>query len=151
MSWLYVEEDGIDIGREPSVVDGKIIGKYKFYEDETQTHSGIFEGVFEIYWAYYNDSIGLADIYYTAPKSNILFDGTWTSYQTGQTQKACWTDGKRGCFPADFNRSDGPDLVPNEKYRSSGWGWVIDIFSGYEERSEKAGRYFRENWHNWWK
>jgi hypothetical protein len=135
----------------PNMVDGKIAGKYCFYEDNNQSGTGFFDGVFEIYYAYYSDSIiGLADIWYTQSDYTILFDGNWKSYRTGKIKKACWSDYK-ACFPTDFNTSDGPDLIPNEKYRAKGWGWIIDIYSSDTGKRKKAEREFHEEWENWWR
>jgi len=142
-----VETDFAGGDEAPNIVDGKIIGNYRFNEDKNQSGAGIFEGMFEIYWAHYEDSIGVADIWYTYSHYNILFDGTWESNHTGKTKKACWSDYK-ACFPEGFNVSDGPDLIPNEKYRSKGWDYMIDLFSQDEEKKEKA---FAEYNRKWWK
>jgi hypothetical protein len=141
----------IDSGySETSTVDGRVTGKYLFYEDKSQSGTGTFEGTFVIYWAYYDSIIDIADLWYTASDYTILFDGTWKSYQTGNIKNACWSDYK-GCFPDDFNRSDGPDLIPDEKYRSSGWGPEIDLWSFDKEKEEKAAKELSEKWRNWWK
>ncbi len=150
---LSVEKSEIEgkSDESPNIVDGKITGKYHFLEDKSQPGTGSFDGVFEIYWAYDdNDTIGLADIWYTQSDYTIVFDGSWKSYQTGKIKKACWSDYK-ACFPDDFNRSDGPDLIPDEKYRSKGWGDLIDMFSSDLKKRENAEKEFREHWQNWWK
>lgn len=142
-----IERDEIP---ELSTVDGRIIGKYHFIEDKNQSGTGIFEGIFEIYWAYYDDDkIGLADFWYTMSDYTIIFTGSWKSYQTGNSKNACWSD-YQGCFPAGF-RSDGPDIIPDEKYRSSGWGSLTDLWSFDEEKEKNAAKYERENWYHWWK
>ena len=146
-----VLESDID-GGEVSTVDGMITGKYSFAQDTTQYGTGVFEGYFKIYWAYgKNDVISLADFWYTTSNYTILFEGSWKNYQTGETKNACWTDYK-GCFPDDFDMSDGPDLVPSEKYRSSGWGDKIDMFTASDRETRKdAEKRFLENWVDWWK
>jgi hypothetical protein len=142
---------------EPSTIDGKIIGEYRFEEDATQPAAGVFEGTFEIFWAYYDDDgndsvgyadIGLADVWYTTGHT-ILFDGNWKSYKTGAIKKACWSDYK-ACFPDDFDRSDGHDLIPDEKYRSAGWGSLIDAFSADSVARAEAEKEFYKN-REWWK
>ena len=131
-------------------VDGKVIGKYRFYENKNQPHTGIFEGAFETYWAYDDDGIVVSsDFWYTASAYAIIFSGTWKSYQTENIKNACWSDYK-GCFPSGFNRSDGPDLIPNEEYRSRGW-FEADMFSSDEEKRAIAKKEWRENWLDWWK
>jgi len=140
-----VETDFAGGNESPNIVDGKIIGNYSFNEDKNQSGTGIFEGTFEIYWAHYEDSIDVADIWYTYSNYAILFDGIWKSNHTGKTKKACWSDYK-ACFPEGFNVSDGPDLIPNEKYRSKGWGYMIDLFSQDEEKREKAIEIYNEQW-----
>jgi len=146
----HVIESDID-SSEIATVDGKVTGKYLFHEDRNQSGTGTFEGTFEIYWTYSEDStIVLADFWYTASEYTILFTGNWKSYQTGSAKQACWSDYK-GCFPADFDCSDGPDLIPNEKYRSNGWGYEIDIFSSDTKTREKAEKEYREHWVDWWK
>ena len=150
MEAQYVIKSDID-SSEISVVDGRIIGKYHFEEDRNQSGTGIFDGMFEIYWAYYNDSIiGLADFWYTKSDFTVLFDGNWKSYRTGKTKIACWSDYKGG-FPVGFNRSDGPDIIPDEKYRSSGWGPEIDLWSFDKEKEENAAKELRKNWTYWWR
>jgi hypothetical protein len=134
---------------EINTVDGRITGKYCFYEDKNQPGTGVFEGTFDIYWAHYDDETGIADIFYTYSKYNVLFDGIWKSYQTGAVKRACWSDYK-ACFPDGFDCSDGPDLIPDEKYRSAGW-FEADIFSSDDEKRERAEKERRDNWVEWWK
>ena len=143
---IEIVESEFDSGDEsPNIVDGKIIGNYSFNEDKNQSGAGIFEGTFEIYWAHYEDSLGVADIWYTYSHYTILFDGIWKSNHTGKTKKACWSDYK-ACFPEGFNVSDGPDLIPDEKYRSKGWDYMIDLFSQDEEKKEKAIVEYNKKW-----
>jgi len=146
----YVVESDLDEEyREVGYADGKVIGKYRFYEDKNQTHTGIFEGNFEIYWVYQDDNtIGLADLWYTVSDYNAIFNGEWRNYQTGSIKKACWSN-YRGCYPRSF-RSDGPDVIPPTEYRSKGW-FEVDMFSSDEEKRAIAEKEWCENWLDWWK
>lgn len=127
-------------------VDGKITGRYKFKENAGQQGTGIFEGMFEIYWSYdSNNNIEASDIWYTNPDCNIIFQGFWTSYRTGVKKTASWSDYKC-CFPEGFNVSDGPDLIPAEQYRSKGWSYLIDLYSDNENKRLKAEKEFEREW-----
>jgi hypothetical protein len=152
MEAQYVIESNLE-NWDGNNADGKIIGKYNFSEDRKQVGTGTFEGTFEIYWSddwEDNRGIDIAEIWYTASTYTILFDGTWQSYRTKSSKKACWSD-YRACFPAGFNVSDGPDLIPDEKYRANGWGYLIDMWSFDEKKAEKAKQEYDKNWFNWWK
>ena len=137
--------DIIDEDDDLSTIDGQIRGHYIFSEDKTQSGAGIFEGWFKVYWAYYYDGIGLADLWYTSSDDLIHFDGTWKSNRTEKIKNVCWGD-YNACFPADFDISDGPDLIVSEKYRSSGWGYMIDFYSQDEEKRQKAIAEYEKQW-----
>ncbi|MCL1938384.1 MAG: hypothetical protein FWF52_08335 [Candidatus Azobacteroides sp.] len=145
----YVVESGLE-NWDGNNADGKIIGKYNLAEDKKQSGTGVFEGTFEIYWTDNTGKMAIAEIWYTASPYTVLFDGTWKSYRTGASKKACWSD-YRACFPAGFNVSDGPDLIPDEKYRSKGWGYLIDMFSFDEKTKERGQNEYKVQWEDWWK
>ncbi|MDR3001610.1 MAG: hypothetical protein LBU89_10125 [Fibromonadaceae bacterium] len=121
-----VTSDGIDY------FDGAITGKYLFEEDKNQSGTGVFSGFFEIVWNNENLSTYFTSIAHDHVEFNVgaTFAGTWISYRTGATRKACWGN-LPACIPCCIN--DGQELQIAEKYRSSGW---------FDDDSE---------WIGWWK
>jgi hypothetical protein len=136
---------------------GRIAGKYLFEEDRNQASTGVFEGTFEILWNNENLPTYFTSIAHGEVEFNVgaTFTGTWKSYRTGASRKACWSN-LWVCKPCCIN--DGQELWVDESNRSSGWALEID-----------RDKYLRENWdwkyatekikehpeylgwHEWWK
>jgi len=118
-------------------------GKYLFSENKTQSHVGVFKGIFQsdIYIdnknnAYYDDIDKVSDSY-----SNNQFVGTWTSYD-GKISKVCnWGDYR---IPNSGNFDVGAgEFSPNTKDPSLGWQTYID-----RDKSQSAKK---EEERAWWK
>jgi hypothetical protein len=122
----------------PSEVMGQIDGSFEFLEDPSQKGSGILKGTFSIGWNVDGDRIVLGDIWYTYATSVLSFSGIWTSYKTEQSQDLCWSNYIPPCLPQDFDCSDGPDLIPCEKYANNGWESLRDIFSSSDQVRQQA-------------
>lgn len=139
----YAEEE---VGP-PSEVMGHVYGSFEFFEDSTQNGSGIMRGTFSIGWNIEGDRIVLGDVWYTYATSVLSFSGIWTSYKTAQSQDLCWSNYIPPCLPHDFDCSDGPDLIPCDKYASNGWESLRDIFSSDEQIRQSVIK--SENF-EWW-
>ena len=104
-----------------------LFATYKFYEDSTQKHVGVFEGTFECsvlinheqQTIKLDEGMAIADGYY-----NRTFVGTWTPYKSSLPKKCIWGD-NRLPFTFDFDQGDG-EMMINEKYANNGWQPYID-------------------------
>ena len=112
----------------PTIEQGVVNGKYKFYENSNQNGSGIFEGMFQT--DFYIDKQGeikydalmfSADIFY-----NNMFKGTWTSYKTGKSKKCNWGD-YRIPESGDLDIGAG-EFGPNSEYSKFGWENYINAY-----------------------
>lgn len=74
---------------------GTISGKFKFFEDPDQHHTGIFEGTFETHFVI---ATGVKNLQYSAIQNdsdilvNNIFKGFWKKYDTGASQQFSWAD-----------------------------------------------------------
>jgi hypothetical protein len=126
---------------------GRLIARYSFYEDSLQNHSGVFKGIMSCYVSINNknqritlDKSGdVADGY-----SNRDFVGTWTDYNTGVSKKCIWGD-YRLPYTFDFDQGDG-EMIVNSKYVKYGW-------QSYNDGSEfiDTGNDKLELKDKWWK
>jgi hypothetical protein len=99
-----------------------LFGSYTFYEDSSQSHSGVFSGIMECFInldctktrIILDESESIADGYY-----NRTFVGTWTDYKTKQSKKCIWGD-YRLPFVFDFMCGDG-EMSACDKYKMNGW------------------------------
>ena len=124
-----------------------LFASYKFYEDSTENHSGIFTGVVESI-VYIDDakkevlldeaSLG-ADGYW-----NNTFVGIWTNYKNKQSKKCIWGD-YRLPFSFEFDCGDGEMRICDE-YVKNGWQTFNDM-SEYIQADE----YKWELKNKWWK
>jgi hypothetical protein len=104
-----------------------LFAEYEFFEDSTQSHVGIFKGIFEcsILINHQNKEIRLdnsfeiADGYY-----NRTYVGTWKSYKSEKQKKCIWGD-YRLPFTFDFDGGDG-EMMVNQKYIENGWTTFVD-------------------------
>ncbi len=110
--------------------NGLIEGKYFFRELSKEKSTGIFSGDVKIKWAFdeHKQPVKASGYYLRFPFS-LVYEGTWQSYNTGNSLTCCWSDYKIPCAPDDFNVSDGPDLIPNPKYSGVGWDDLRIIFT----------------------
>lgn len=102
--------------------EGLLIGQYKFQEDQTQPHSGTFEGIVTMYW--YKDKTGAIkyddiDASFSDSYTNNQYVGTWTAYQTTTQKIANWGE-RRVPFSGDLDRG-AAEFSPDPKYKNQGW------------------------------
>jgi hypothetical protein len=101
---------------------GHLIGKYFFYEDSTQQHSGFFSGIMDcdVYIDINAHQVGVdqtlsgSDFY-----KNRTFVGIWTSYTTKLSKTCIWGD-DRLPYSYGFAKGDGVMKIA-EKYAGNGW------------------------------
>ncbi|MCK9452376.1 MAG: hypothetical protein M0Q90_11850 [Bacteroidales bacterium] len=100
---------------------GILIGKYKFEENSSQSHSGIFEGIVTLNWfvdkfeiIHYDDIEWFSDRY-----RNNQYVGTWKEYKNDK-EKICNWGAYRIPFSGDLDIGAG-EFHPNPKYVNQGW------------------------------
>jgi len=120
-----------------------LTGTYVFNENKTQSHVGIFKGVFQsdIYidkknGIHYDDLDKVSDSY-----SNNQFVGTWTSYDHKITKACNWGD-YRIPNAGQFDTGAG-EFNPDTKDASLGWQTYIDM-----QKSDKAKKEEERHWWN---
>lgn len=120
-----------------------LTGTYVFNENKTQSHVGIFKGIFQsdIYLdrkngIHYDDLDKVSDSY-----SNNQFVGTWTSYDHKITKLCNWGD-YRIPNAGEFDSGAG-EFNPTTKDPSLGWQTYIDI-----QKSDKAKKEEQRHWWN---
>jgi hypothetical protein len=127
---------------------GRIVVNYSFYEDSSEYHSGVFEGVADC--AFYLDSTGryiYESIFYDDDFHNRTFVGKWTDYKTGNQKKCIWGD-ERLPFTFDFDIGEG-GMAINPKYRKNGWE-TFDDGSEYYNASKDDVSERLELKDKWW-
>ena len=132
----------------PELKQGLINGEYEFYEDPDQKGTGIFKGEFHTF--FYITKSG--DIKYDALMwvadgfENNQFEGTWTSYKTGNSKKCNWGDYR---IPDSRELDCGVgEFGPDSKYAEYGWesyrlAW---IYSSTKPGVKEARQKENEKW-----
>jgi hypothetical protein len=119
---ITITESGLYTSNEhPSIKQGIINGAYKFYEDPNQKGGGVLKGNLKTYFfinkagnIQYDAISFISDEY-----KNNLFEGTWTSYASGETKKCNWGDYRipdsreLDCGAGEFGVTD--------QYAHNGW------------------------------
>lgn len=149
---LTIEESRTyDEGDIPPLKQGFVKGNYLFFEDPNQKGTGVLKGKFQT--DFYIDEKG--EIKYDALMfvfdgfANNQFEGTWTSYATGNSKQCNWGDYRiPGC-----NWLNGCDLGAgefhiNNKYVKNGWENYKLAWNTYPESPEviKAREKEAEKW-----
>ena len=124
---------------------GIILAEYRFAEDKSQTHSGVFQGTLSTGWyidkngkLQYDDIESNSDGY-----RNNQFLGTWKSYKNKSSKNANWGD-YRIPFSGDLDIGAG-EFSPMDKYLQFGWQIYRDAYFG----NDKQARFEEEK--IWWK
>jgi hypothetical protein len=139
---LYKESD------DPKFRQGSVICDVTFYEDSTQTSSGIIKGKLTTGFyldkketIHYDALMLVADSY-----SNNQCTANWTSYKTGNSKKCNWGDFR---MPDSRELDSGAgDVVINHKFINNGWQTFVASYGADEVQSKKALQI--EN-SKWWK
>ena len=127
-----------------------ILGSYRFSEDSTQAHAGIFKGHLQSNFyldksnrVRYDDISMVSDGY-----TNNQFVGTWTSYKNQLTKRCNWGD-FRIPYSGDLDIGAG-EFSPggnDGKYLPYGWQSRVDYFtSDSQSKQAKATEEAK-----WWK
>jgi len=138
-----------DKGDIPSVEQGFANGDYAFYEDPNQKGSGMLKGKFQTY--FYIDEQGKlkydAIMFGGDGFDNNQFEGTWTSYQTGNAKKCNWGDYR---IP-DSNELDvgAGEFSIADEYVKNGWENYITSMGYPQDTPEVQGALKKEN-EKWW-
>lgn len=122
---------------------GIIFADYRFAENKTQNHSGVFEGI--LYSAWYRDKKGIQydDIEIGADGFiNNQFAGTWKEYKKETAKTANWGD-YRIPLSGELDMGAG-EFAPDQKYLKSGWQNYHDAYYG----NNKKARQIEER--KWW-
>jgi len=102
--------------------EGLLIGHYKFQEQQSQSHSGIFEGIVTAYW--YIDKAGKLryddiEAAYSDNYTNNQYVGTWTEHHTEKQEIANWGEHR---IPFSGGLDIGAaEFGLNPKYKEQGW------------------------------
>lgn len=105
----------------PQYKQGFITSEIVFYEDSSQSSSGLIKGTMISFFYLDNNVLKYDALKFDADQAgNNLCTGTWTSYKTGKSKKCNWGDWR-------IPDSEGLDIgasefMPAEKYYSKGWG-----------------------------
>lgn len=131
-----------------SVKQGFIKGQYEFFEDGDKNGTGILKGVFQT--DFYVDEKGKlqydAMSFISDEYCNNQFEGTWTSYKSGQSKKCNW---------GDFRIPDSGDLDvgagefgPAQKYEENGWKnyYLAVVYSPDKPEAQEAKKKENEKW-----
>lgn len=134
----------------PGTKQGKVIGKYLFYENPSQKHAGQFKGVFSSGWYLdkegnikYDDLMDVADDF-----TNGEFVGTWTNYTETITKVCNWGD-KRIPMSGDLDTGTG-EFYPDKKYQANGWLSYVQAYSGGRDKV-KIDEARKVEQAQWWK
>lgn len=108
--------------KDQSKTQGLLIGRYEFFENGSEPHSGVFSGLVKMKW-YLNkknrmsyDDINIqADGYF-----NNAFVGNWKMYRSNIVKKCNWADYRVPDCNCDFDIGSG-DFKVSEKYWKNGW------------------------------
>jgi len=128
---LVIEKASLyDSSDESGDRDGRISGKYLFYENPKGSGSGYFEGRFDSEFfigedglIQYNGKMMIADGF-----SNNLFEGNWVSYSTGKPKTCNWGDFR---IPNSRRLDSGAsEFGPSSYFTKNGW----EDFEPYWER-----------------
>jgi hypothetical protein len=128
---------------------GQVSGQYIFFEDQTHSGTGIFNGTFETYFSLNkNNEIIYGDL---TGSSNNQFKGKWTKYKTLKSIKCNWGD-FRIPDSGDLDIGEG-DFIPANKYKNNGWesyilgfGNFIDDVPVDDNRRLQGLRIEKEKW-----
>lgn len=139
--------DSDELGFERS---GILVGRYEFFEDPDNSHSGIFEGKFVTWW--YKDRSGkiIYDITdsHSASYRNNQFAGNWNHYESDLQQIANWGDSR---IPESGKLDVGTsEFGINIKYQKHGWDSFVKAFAGGFSKSATAKAREEES-KEWWK
>lgn len=125
-------------------MQGVVIAKYHFIEDELKLNSGIFDGVLSTYWYVdkngkinYDDLERNSDLY-----GNNQFVGTWREQLNGPVEICNWGD-YRIPFSGDLDIGAG-EFSPADRYLRYGWQSVRD------SHSNNDGIARQQEEQNWW-
>ena len=138
-----------DEGDFSTLKQGFVKGQYAFYEDPDQKGSGILKGKFQTNF-YINEK---GEIKYDALMfvadgfSNNQFEGTWTSYKTGNSKKCNWGDYR---IPDSGDLDVGTaEFSPSGRYVKNGWQNYIPSWGYSPDNSESIEAKKKEK-KKWW-
>jgi hypothetical protein len=125
---------------------GMALAKYQFFENPSQKHVGIFEGVACMFWyldqegklRYDDIELEISDGY-----RNNQFVGTWRGYGNATGKPCHWGDYR---IPRSGKLDVGAgEFSPSSEYLAKGWQRYHDAYWGYSENAKK------EEETEWWK
>lgn len=146
------ESRTLDFGDIPTLKQGYAEGKYEFFEDADQKGTGILKGKFQSDF-YINEK---GEFKYDAIAfvadgfNNNQFEGTWTSYKTGEFKKCNWGDYRiPECNWLNGCDTGAGEFGINDKYLKNGWDNYRLAWGTYPETSEVIRARQKEN-EKWW-
>lgn len=142
-----LDDDAEQMGR----VNGLVKGNYFFRETTKEKSTGIFKGEVELIWGMdqKGNIVSSRATNYVARPFTVNYQGVWESYNSGNQLTCCWSDYRIPCVPDDFDLSDGPDIIPNEKYSGMGWENVRILSTRSSDTPEWKKAYEAEST-KWW-
>jgi hypothetical protein len=125
-------------------MQGVLIAEYHFLEDDTQPHSGIFDGVLSTYWYVdKNGKINYDDLEKDSDSyGNNQFVGIWRGHRSEPVKICNWGD-YRIPLSGDLDIGAG-EFSPADRYLKYGWQSVRDAYSNDD------GNARRQEVQNWW-
>lgn len=146
---IKVEESKVYVkGDFPPLKQGYITGTYKFFEDKDQIHTGYFSGRFQSnFYLDQNGKLQYDGLWMVADGfNNNQFEGVWTNYVNGKSQKCNWGDYR---IPDSGDLDEGTaEFMASKKYHEKGWKNYNLAWGNPLETTEvkKAGEKERERW-----
>jgi len=149
---LKVKEASLESLQEYNISDykaGIIKGEYMFFENQSQKHSGIFMGKFNLGIIYNikNNNIQYDALFYVADGfENNSFIGSWSPYYSLIKRTCNWGDFR---IPNSENLDGGAsEFIPSEKFLDKGWAnyyYSYFVTNDYN-RTQKAQMEEEKEW-----
>lgn len=151
--FYYANKDAsFNYENETNEIDGILKANYVFRENPDQKSTGLFKGELISYWTLKEGNVSLGTGGYTSIDYGFAFEGSWQGYKSDNISKCCWSNYRIPCAPDDFDMSDGPDVIPNIKYKNAGWGNLNVIYNSHPDSEEfKDASRAEKIESNWWK
>lgn len=140
-----------DEGDIPTLKQGFAKGQYEFFEDPDQKGTGILKGNFQTdFYISEKGEIKYDALMFVADGfQNNQFEGTWTSYATGNSKQCNWGDYRMpGCNWRNGCDTGAGEFSINEKYQKNGWENYKLAWGHYPDKPEviEARKKEKEKW-----
>ena len=147
-----IESKAFDSIEIPIIKQGDVKGKYEFFEDPDQKETGILKGNFESNFIVNEEGELKYDAIFIVADgfNNNQFQGTWTSYKSGESKICNWGDYRiPECNWLNDCDTGAGEFKINDKYLKNGWENYRLAWGTYPETLEVIKAQQKEN-EKWW-